>query len=208
MRALDPKNAADVAIRTAGIAAAYNASKGLPEAPEGLAESAVFNHAGNPALPYSPADPMDGRPGSISAAYNAILLHCAGFRVPKARIVAILTSHNFEVRGVVQAGKFNPLHSVDLSSKKMPTCGHFAVCVTTTWHACNPEFLAAIGRALPEPTMETAAGLEAAAKALPKTNKPLKPGKAPRGSNKGKGKPDPETLASPADLAAGKALTE
>ena len=177
------------------IVAAWNATKGLPVAPEALVRGAVFYHMGNPAPPATPADHMDGHAGSISAAFNAIVLHCKGYRVPVALVKAVLSSATFYTAKGPKAGQYNPNHTSDLARLKADR-GHFTICSTEGWVACNPEWYAArTGSmvAVPEPTIEQAPGLESAAKATAKkaaTRKAV------------------EATATPADLAAGKAATK
>lgn len=210
MRKLNPAVDSDKAIQTAAVAAAWKATKDLPEAPEALVRSAVFFHDNNQAAPYSPADPMDGRAGKGSCAHNAILLHCAGFRVSTKLIKAILASHKFHGKPHVNVDN----HTKDLACIKLHSSGHFAICNANGFQACNPLFLAAIGRPLPDASIENATGLEAAAKALDKPKAESKPFPTGKG-NKPASKRTPtakailalaEDNATPLDLAAGKAV--
>jgi hypothetical protein len=172
------------------VAAAWTATKDLPEATPAMVEAIGFCHAGNPAPPGSGLDPMDGHHGSVSAAFNAIVLGCAGYRVPLALIVARLAAFEFDTNKGRQRGQYNPNHTTDLSGLKVHSSGHLTICKAgmgkAGWVAVNPDFLQAIGRgwsSLAEPTRETAAGLDKAGKA---TGKGL--GKAATSKAKGKAK--------------------
>lgn len=149
------------------VAEAYHACSSLPLATLEQVQAVVFAHDGNPPVPFTKPDAMDGLAGTGSGAHNAILLALAGFRVLSSDVASVLGSCLFH--GKPHRNTDN--HAIDLASKKMGVHKCFAISYTGKrgWQACNPIWLAAIGRPLtpPEASMETATGLEAAAATLP-----------------------------------------
>lgn len=136
---------------------AWAAVVGLPEATPAMVASAAskIQDATNPAPPGTAQDPMDGHAGSISRAFNTIVLGCVGYRVPVALIKAELASRLFDTSKGVRPGLYNPNHTSDLVFEKKHENGHMTLSCGKGWVAVNPEWHKLLATPVVAPTEAT-----------------------------------------------------